>query len=104
LNQIGEEGIPFFLDGMDSADSQVRGQSTNAFPVDLAKRHAADLTPRLRRLLRDEVAAVRADAAALIHNAELRELAADVESALAAETDASARRYLQTALNKIRNH
>jgi hypothetical protein len=68
LNQIGEEGLPYMLAGMKSPVEHVRNYSLQFLPYNEAKKHPKQFSPAVSRLLTDESAGVRLQAAiALLH-------------------------------------
>jgi hypothetical protein len=102
LNQIGEEGVPFLLAGMDSPSAQVRGESARLFPSALARKHVDELIPRLQLLLKDQMQGVRENAFALAVNGHLIEMRSDLEAAIATERDPKARKSLQLGIMQLK--
>ncbi len=103
LQQIGEEGVPFLLEGMDSSRAAVRWQAAQSFPVQMSSRFRDELIPRLKKLLRDESGPVRARAANIIAFGQVRDLFTELESAAENEQDRGVRKIMLACIDRLKS-
>ena len=102
LKQIGEEGAPFLLMGMDSPLAATRERCAQHFPVWLASRHAGELVHLLSELLTDPNPRTRINASTLSSNASLSKMLPHLEAALEREQDENVRQTLQASIKTLK--